>query len=261
MKKILDLPRLIYFVIMAYILGAVIGMLSPTLYNNYLSLNFGAIFHGQIWRLLTWVLYPRDLVGTGIFFFLIENIFYYFCGIQCENEIGSRKFNTFYFIGFFSNIVGALIIYLIYGISYPIGIEYLNQSIFFLYAILFANNKVNLMFVLPIKVKWLGLIYAIIIGITAIQYFLLGAIGIPFGIAILITFVNVFWFLLTKNKRMKNSSKIIPITKFKKIDNENEDFNVQKCVICGSTKNIRYCSKCSTDLCYCDKHIKEHEHK
>ena len=260
MKKLLDTPRLIYFVTMTYVLGTIIGILSPTLYDNYLSLNFGEIFHGQIWRLVTWVLYPKNIMGTGLLFFIIETIFYYFCGIQCENVLGSRNFNIFYFIGFGSNIIAALIIYLIYGLSYPMGIEYLNQSILFLYTILFANNIVNFMFVIPIKVKWLGILYAIIVTITALKYFLLGSVGIPLGIAILITFANVFWFLLINNKRKKVKKISYSILK-NKIKENDEKENIAKCVICGSTKNVRYCSKCKTELCYCENHIKNHEHK
>lgn len=255
MKKFLNIQHLIYYIIMIYILGAVIGMINPTFYINYLSLDFEMIFKGQIWRLLTWVIYPKELVGTNILFFSLEIFFYYFTGIKSEEVIGTQKFNKFYFIGFLSNIFSALLIYFIFRIPYPMGIQYLNQSLFFLYAILFANNTILFMFILPIKVKWLGIAYAIFIGYTVIKYFLLGSLFIPMGIAILLTFINVFWFLFSKNKRV--NKKIINLKSSDNTINKKEN----KCAICGSTEDIRFCSKCNVELCYCLKHIHNHEHK
>lgn len=256
MKKLLNLPHLIYYITIAYILGAVIGLINPTFYENYLSLNYGEIFHGQIWRLITWIFYPKSLNGINLLFFGIEIFFYYFTGIKSEEIIGTKKFNIYYLIGFLSNLIAGLIIYLIFGISYPIGIEYLNQSLFFLYAILYAENTILFMFIIPLKVKWLGIIYALFIGWNVIKYFMMGGIGIALGIAILVTFSNVIWFLLTKNK----TNNIISFKTVKKIYKNNEK-KINKCAVCGSIENLRFCSKCQTDLCYCPEHIKNHNHK
>ena len=42
---------------------------------------------------------------------------------------------------------------------------------------------------------------------------------------------------------------------------------IHKCVVCGITEkedpkmDFRYCSKCSGKKCYCENHIRNHEHK
>ena len=54
---------------------------------NYLTLNPYAILHGQIWRLITWLIVPPDT--SNIFFVLIMLFFYYSIGTALERTWGT----------------------------------------------------------------------------------------------------------------------------------------------------------------------------
>ena len=71
------IPDLIKYVIMLYCAGAAIGMLNPNIYYSYLCLDMRAIFHGQVWRLFTFLIEPYGFSrGMGmlvsILFFAIQ---------------------------------------------------------------------------------------------------------------------------------------------------------------------------------------------
>ena len=88
-------PDLIKYVVIIYCAGAVIGLVNPYFYYQYLSLNMNAVFHGQIWRLFTFLLEPSGfssgssmggfLIGI-IFFFFQVNQFIYCCRFQCRQR-------------------------------------------------------------------------------------------------------------------------------------------------------------------------------
>ena len=72
------IPNLMKYVICVNIAGAVLGLIDMNgvfgaqIYNNYLSLDFYQIFHGQVWRLITFILYPvSDLGGNNMMINLI----------------------------------------------------------------------------------------------------------------------------------------------------------------------------------------------
>ena len=60
-----DLPR---YIAGMYAIGAVILFINPSMYYVLLSLNGSAIAHGQIWRVVTFLLFPPlPSAGQGIF--------------------------------------------------------------------------------------------------------------------------------------------------------------------------------------------------
>lgn len=52
------IPDLIRYVIILYCAGAVIGMINENIYYEYLCLDMSAVFRGQIWRLVTFLIEP-----------------------------------------------------------------------------------------------------------------------------------------------------------------------------------------------------------
>ena len=61
------IPNLIKYVTIANVVFWIIGAVNPTLLS-YLAFNPAYILHGQIWRLVTFALYPPS---TGILAFLV----------------------------------------------------------------------------------------------------------------------------------------------------------------------------------------------
>ena len=69
--------NLMYYIIILYALGYVILKFARPFYYAYLSLDPAAILHGQIWRIVTFIIYPPD---TSLIFFLFSMYLYYMIG-------------------------------------------------------------------------------------------------------------------------------------------------------------------------------------
>ena len=61
--------NLMYYIIIMYVMGFVMMYMDPMFFTRYLSLDAEAILHGQVWRLVTFLLYPHT-----------EPLLDYFCG-------------------------------------------------------------------------------------------------------------------------------------------------------------------------------------
>ncbi|MCR5599847.1 MAG: hypothetical protein K6G33_03760 [Ruminococcus sp.] len=125
--------------------------------NLYSMLIFSKyhIMQGEVWRILSFVLLPVN--SSFILLSILVLYFYWWMGEALERRWGSFKFNIFYFTG----IIGCIIAGFIIGFATN---TYLNLSLFLAFAILFPDEEILLFFVLPIKVKWVGLVDAVVIG-------------------------------------------------------------------------------------------------
>ena len=146
---------------------------------EYLSLNANAILHGQIWRIVTFLLQPPD--GSPIFI-VFALYLYYMIGQNLEAAWGAFRFNLYFFTGVLFHLIAALIVYFLTGISFPIGTSYLNLSLFFAFAALYPNVEFLLFFVIPIKVKYLALLDGAFFAFTILQGILPAYAGGVFGI-------------------------------------------------------------------------------
>lgn len=61
------IENLTIYIIISYVLGYALMFLNPELLSM-LTLNVTQILHGQIWRLITWVIYPPTT--TNLFYLL-----------------------------------------------------------------------------------------------------------------------------------------------------------------------------------------------
>lgn len=175
------IPHLINYFLIGYAIGYLLMLVSRLAGVNllsYLTLEPYYIIHNlQLWRLITWVLMPPSSGSgfMGIFFMLIMMFFYYQLGNTLEATWGAFKFNLYMFGGVIFTVIGAFIGYAIYvglagdagqviGIGNYVSTNYLNMSIFLAFALCYPNMQVLFMFIIPIKMKWMALIYAVITG-------------------------------------------------------------------------------------------------
>ena len=132
--------NLMYYVIILYALGYVINVVAPDFYTGYLSLDPTAILHGQIWRIVTFIIYPPS---TGLFFFLISMYLYYSIGKVLEMQWGAFRFNLYLLTGMLLHVVAAFLSCYVFGanIGPMFGTYYLNYSLFFAFAATYPNNR------------------------------------------------------------------------------------------------------------------------
>ena len=274
--------RNLSFVLVAcYAIGYVLNIMSPGFTYYYFALNPYAILHGQVWRLVTWILIPP--AESNIFFTLIMLYFYCSIGTTLERTWGTYRYNVYLFSGMLFTILGSFLLmgytYLRYGndlammgpentAMYFMGISmyfstyYINMSIFLAFAATFPEVAVLLMFIIPVKVKWLGVIY----GIMLIFSFLQGDINIKFAIAASLLNFVVF-FLTSRNMMHLNPKQIHRRQEFKRdVRRGSSGITKHKCAICGRTEvdspdmQFRFCSKCDGNYEYCEEHLYTHTH-
>ncbi|NLV86587.1 MAG: rhomboid family intramembrane serine protease [Clostridiales bacterium] len=232
---------------------------------NALVFNGDAVFKKfQIWRLFTFVLVPTQ---DG-FLFLISLYFYYFIGNTLERYWGSGKFTIYYFSGMVLNILYATIFWLATNVSISINTSYLNLSMFFAFATLFPEMQVLLFFIIPIKMKWLGIANAVIFALAIITS------KFPINLLPIIAILNYFifcggWLLdYVKPSKVKQKQKTIDFKKAAKKYNKNQAKKpyTRKCEVCGRTDTdypdleFRFCSRCEGYHCFCIDHINSHVH-
>ena len=124
---------------------------NPGIENTVSSLfdfRLSMIRQGQVWRIISFIFLPP---ATGILFAVFEFYFIWLIGVGLENRWGSFKFNIYYLIG----VIGTVIVGCLTGVASNI---YLNLSMFLAFAILFPDFEVLLFFMIPVKIKWLGLL-------------------------------------------------------------------------------------------------------
>ncbi|MCR4989470.1 MAG: hypothetical protein K6A38_01215 [Lachnospiraceae bacterium] len=286
--------------IICYALGYMIQLIAPALLD-YMYLNpYEIIHHLQIWRVFTWILIPPDSFG---FFTLIVLYFYYSIGTSLEITWGTYRYNVYLLSGYLFTILGAFIFY---GISVLNGTDmlwdasiagsaifslffttyYVNMSIFLAYAATFPEAQVLLLFIIPIKVKFLGIIYGAIIVYSFVSYAKAGVAYLPMCVVIAASLLNFVIFFFTMRKRVSNDL----LRAFRRRANASaasgvysEKVNSQrhasatmrpksagitrhKCAICGATEvtnpelQFRFCSKCNGNYEYCENHIFTHTH-
>lgn len=279
--------------LMCYGVGYAIQFINNS-FLNYLTLDPYQILHGQVWRLFTWIVVPPSM--GGLLGTLIMLYFYWSIGMTLERTWGTYRFNVYIFSGMLFTVLGSFIAmglaYVFYRESWYFAdpfitsqvfgfgatffsTEYINLSIFLAFAATFPEVQVLLMFIVPIKVKWLGVVYAIIAGWEFFEgrVYMLGGgtltldMSLFVRMAIAASLLNFVVFFFTSRKHMMRSPKEIKRQhEFKREVHRASVVTRHKCAICGRTDEtnpeleFRFCSKCNGNYEYCQDHLFTHEH-
>ena len=268
--------------ILCYAVGYVLQLISPV-FLNFLTLDPYAILHGQVWRIFTWILVPPDSLDI---FTLLMLYFYYSVGTSLERYWGTYQYNVYLLRGMLLTVLTSFIVmgvsYLIYGAqladpevaetvfamySQLFSTYYINMSILLAFAATFPNVQVLLMFVVPIKMKWLGVVYG---AMLLLQFFkgtgfLLG--NLFYRSAIAVSLINfAIFFIASRNKIHMTPKQMKRRQQFKQEVKRSAPVTRHKCAICGRTDaddenlEFRFCSKCEGAYEYCQDHLFTHEH-
>ncbi len=268
--------NLMNFVIGLYVVGFIITLINPNLIY-YLTLDIDKVLQGQVWRLVTFLIQVPSLSGISLFFILIEMYLYYMIGNSLERAWGTFRFNLYFFSGILFNILATVVIYTVTGISATFGLTFINQAMFFAFAALYPDVQLLLMYVLPIKVKYLAYIYALVYAFEV--YSAIQDRKYAVGIAMVIAILNfLIFFFATRNYKRISPKEYKRRANYKRqVRNAHNPDNViqfqgrstvtrHKCAVCGRTEldddnlEFRFCSKCDGNYEYCMEHLYTHEH-
>lgn len=268
------IPNLTIYMIICYVIGYALMIVNPGILN-WLSLEPAYILRGQVWRLVTWVLYPPST--SGVLWFAIAVLFFYYpIGTSLERTIGTFKYTLYILSGVVFTILGAFILYFLLGGNVLVGnvfsTYYISLSTFLAYAMCYPDMQVLLMFIIPVKMKWMAIFYVVIVVYEMIQYIMAGAwyLVIPI-VASLLNFI-IFYFG-TKDFSRYNPKEIHRRNEFRRamepqgrMKSGSGSVTKHKCAICGRTElddpnlEFRFCSRCNGNYEYCQDHLFTHTH-
>lgn len=268
------IPNLTIYMIVCYVIGYALMIVNPGILN-WLSLEPAYILRGQVWRLVTWVLYPPST--SGVLWFAIAVLFFYYpIGTSLERTIGTFKYTLYILSGVIFTILGAFILYFFLGGNVLVGnvfsTYYISLSTFLAYAMCYPDMQVLLMFIIPVKMKWMAIFYVVIVVYEMIQYVMAGAwyLVIPI-VASLLNFI-IFYFG-TKDFSRYNPKEIHRRNEFRRamepqgrMKSGSGSVTKHKCAICGRTElddpnlEFRFCSRCNGNYEYCQDHLFTHTH-
>ena len=237
----------------------VIGLINRVLYG-YLTFSASAVLHGQIWRLLSFMLIPASTSWLGF----ISILFYFWIGTTLEQYWGSGKFTLYVLVNMLITIVYGFVMY---AFGYPIALtaEYIYLAMFFAFAVYFPDMQVLFMMIIPIKMKYLAYLDA--------AFFVYAIVTTPFPYNTL-PVVAILGFLLfcgaelfSRIPKRASAGTVNFRRESARIRREQRDqLYRHKCAVCGRTDTeypdleFRYCSRCAGYHCFCSEHINNHIH-
>ena len=199
------------------------------------------VLKGEVWRLFSFMLIPPSM---KIFFMLLGSYVLYSFGSSLERVWGAFYFNLYVLIGAISVVLGGF-----FFPAMPIDNAFLVPSVFLAFAYLFPEFEILIFFILPVKMKWIGMIggayvaFIVIIGPLPAKVFALASVA---------NFLIFFGRDLVRRLRSKERE-----VKLKSEKKKEEATPFHTCSDCGATdlshseREFRYrgeeaiCSECS----------------
>ena len=242
------IPHLALYIIAIQAIGVGLLMSNRADPNDLILFGSGIVNQGQWWRLLSFLMLPKTMSPIWLFFtFYI----FYMIGNALEEQWGTFRFNLFILNGYLLTVAMA---FLNQGVI--ITNVYFLGCAFLAFATLFPNIEFRLFFILPVKVKWLA-------WITAGFYILtLFSADVGARLGVVAAFTNYLLFFgkdFVKGFKTGQRRKAF-------VAEQTISASVPRhvCKTCGISDksdeqmNFRYCSTCGA--CFCEDHIRNHEH-
>ena len=167
------IPNITRIFILANLIGSCLYMTNGNAALEYLSFSPYLILHGQIWRLISWILVPTaSLSFWGILFIICL----WMLGSSMESYLGAFRMNVYFIGGFLLSDIAGMFIYIIGGTPIRLTMYYILMSMYLMLGLMMPEAEVRLYFVLPIKMKWMTIVYFIMFGYDVYTYFKYGTI-------------------------------------------------------------------------------------
>src|SRR5690348_1485283 len=126
-------------------------------FTSMLTLDPDKIRHGEVWRLVTYIFIPQSTSPLWVIFALW---FLWWIGEGTERAMGAFQFTLYFVIG----MIGTTIAAFFFGSNFSNGM--LISAIFFAFARFYPEEIIYILFILPVRIKWLAWIYGamVIVG-------------------------------------------------------------------------------------------------
>ena len=216
----LAVPGLIRIVIGFTALVWALMWLNPNL-RFALDLDPARIRHGELWRLVTYIFIPQ----TPSLWVVLALWFLWFIGEGLERAWGPFRLTLYFLVGMIGTTVAAFF----FGSNFSNGM--LIASLFFAFARFYPDEVIYILFILPVKIKWLAWVFA--------AFLLLGFVlnSNSYRAALIAAFANYLIFFGPEIVRQATHRHEVS-TRRKRFEthSRNADEALHRCAVCGATE-------------------------
>lgn len=207
------------------------------------------VLAGEVWRIITFAIIPKVMNPLFLFFALY---LFWLMGEALEGEWGAFRYNVYLLTGFVLAIAGAFV----QPGSAATNIGVLT-SVFLAFAYLYPDFTIMLFFIIPVKIKYLGMLagglilLAFLQGIASRQW-----IDSAMALASIANFLLFFGPDIVSRLRHKQRG-LARRSEQARLAEE----PMHRCVVCGRTERshprleFRYFPTPQGTQCYCQDHF------
>ena len=217
----LGIPGLIRIVVGFSALVFVLVRLNPD-FISVLNLDPQRIRHGEVWRFVTYIFIPQTFSFLWIIFVLW---FLWFIGEGLERAWGAFRLTLYFLVG----MVGTTAAAFFFGGNFSNSM--LIASLFYAFARFYPDEVIYVLFVLPLKIKWLAwisaafLLLGFIVNSNSYRMALLAALG-----NYLIFFGPEFLYQARHRHEVSTRRRRFAL------HSRSETEPLHKCAVCGATE-------------------------
>lgn len=149
------IPGLVRLIVAFNAFVFILYRLNPP-FISALTLDHDLVLQGQVWRLVSYIFIPQfgKFLGSDVLGVMLYLYFLWFIGDGLEQALGAFKLNLFYLLG----MIGTTIAAFFFGSNFSSAM--LNASLFYAFARFYPDVTIYVLYVLPMKIKWLAWISA-----------------------------------------------------------------------------------------------------
>lgn len=215
------IPGLVRIIVTFNALVFGLVLLNPG-FEEYLALFPSRIMRGEVWRLFTYIFVPQI---QHFLFVAMALWFLWFVGDGVERAWGPFRVTLFYLVGMIGTTVAAFF----FGSNFSNAM--LNATLFFAFARFYPDEVIYVLFILPVKIKWLAWIFAAFLMLG----FLTGSNS--YRMAMLAAFGNYFIFFGPElYQQVRHRKEVATRRKRFEVQTRPDAEPLHKCATCGKTE-------------------------
>ena len=194
-----------------------------------LQLDPAAIKRGEVWRLFTYLFIPRSIAQPGAIlqplWVVVALWFLWFIGDGLERAWGAFRLTLYFFVG----MIGTTIAAFVFGAQFSNTM--LASSLFFAFAWFYPDEVIYVMFILPMKIKWLAWFSA------GLLLFGFATATNDYRMALVAAFANFFIFFGPEIiHRVRHRQEVSSRRKRFEVQSRPESEPLHRCATCGETE-------------------------
>jgi membrane associated rhomboid family serine protease len=191
-------------------------------FTSTLMLDPDRIRHGEVWRLITYIFIPQTLSPLLVIFALW---FLWWVGEGVERAMGAFRLTLYFIVG----MIGTTIAAFFFGSNFSNSM--LMASLFFAFARFYPEEIIYILFVLPVRIKWLAWISA---ALLIVGFFMGSNV---YRISLIAAFANYWIFFGPEIIHEARHRRDVSTRRRRfEVQSRTEAESLHKCAVCGATE-------------------------